>query len=416
MKRFLLTLLIAFPVLVMAQSNFHKGYVVTNSKDTLKGFIDFRERRKNPVSVDFRTDMNGKTQTFSLLNCAAYGLYELEHYARFIVNVSMNKTDIADLSIGRDTSFKRDTVFLKVLQTGKNLTLFSYVDGLKERFYIRETDDAEPLELIRDLYLKEVGGNLVVIDNKYTRQLLIEMRKFRPGNFRAEEHLMNVRYNEVALNKVVGIINDQQPAKSPYPGIRFMAGAGLNASTASYTGQHVLASRSAKSKTSYLPMLSTGLDVFIKPTIGKYIWRTTLSVLMNKSEVAVAADENNLIAQRYSFDQVSVMLSPQFICNLYNTNALKCFTGLGVGLNFSSISNTRYTYVNPANEQVRSADNEIGLEKFNYSAQLMAGVVLNKRIEVLASYSPPVAISNYTFFNVKMQRFSLGLNYLFGKH
>ena len=416
MKRFLMAILMACPVFGFAQSNYQKGYVVIKSNDTLKGYVDFKERRKNPVTVDFKTTLSSNRQIFTLANCSAYGVDGQESYQRFAVNISLSQTDIARLSIGPDLSFKRDTVFLKVLQAGKSLSLFSYTDELKTRFYIMPADSLEPAELIRNAYLNEENTGAVVKDNKYVRQLLIELKRLNVSNPAAEKALLRLDYNESAMLKVVSLINGQQLAKSKYKGSRFFAGAGLNASKAGYSGTHRLSNDQARLKTSYLPMLTAGIDLFVKPAIGRLIFRTELSLLMSKSEITVASPTGGELHGRHSFDRTSLVLTPQFIYNVYNTNKLKCFAGLGAGLNFSKTSNNKSEYLNNIAMENRVVENEVELEKFNYSAQLMAGVVLNKKIEIAAGYSPAVAISDYTLFNVTMQRIRIGINYLFGKH
>ncbi|MDR6785677.1 hypothetical protein ABIE26_004387 [Pedobacter africanus] len=416
MKRFLTALLTAVPLLSLGQSNYQKGYVVLNSKDTLRGYVDFKERRKNPVSIDFKIAPNDSRQVFTLANCTAYGIDDHEHYQRFAVNVSLSEIEIANLSIGPDLSFKRDTVFLKVLQSGKNLTLFSYVDELKERFYMMGPDQQEPLELIRNLYLQEDRTSAVVKDNKYARQLLIEMKKRKPEDQVLEKMLLRLDYRSGDLLRAVSLINGQQLPKPKHKSTRFFAGLGAAASMASYGGTHPLSTPKATCKTSFSPMLTTGVDLFVKPEIGRLIFRTELSALMSKNEISLPADERGFIVERHSFDQVHLVLTPQLIYNIYNTNKLKCFGGLGGGLNFSTTSNNKSVYLNTISMQQRIGENEVIMEKFNYSLQFMAGVVLNKKLEIAAGYSPNAAITNYSFFNIEMKRFKLGVNYLFGKH
>ncbi|MNK15026.1 hypothetical protein D3C87_331590 [compost metagenome] len=415
MKRFLFSFLLAAPVLSFAQSNFQKGYVVANSKDTLKGYINFKERRRSPVTVDFRTSLDGSSQVFTLANCAAYGIDGVEHYRRFAVDVSMSKIDVSSLSIGLDQSFKRDTVFLNILQVGKNLTLFSYTDELKERFYIMDVDSKEPVELIRDLYLKEGSGNLIVADDKYIRQLLFQIKKNYPENPALERKILALRYGKTSLLKTVSLINDQQLPQSKYRNVRFFAGAGLIASKASYSGTHALSVESAKSKTSYSPMLTTGMDLFVKPEIGRLIIRTELSLLMSKNEISLFSEADDAVVRRHSFDQTTIALTPGIIYNVYNTGKLKCFIGGGFGLNFSATSNNESTYLNTISMKTSTLD-EVQLEKFYFSFLFTAGVVLNKRIEISVGYSPDVAISNYSYYNVVMKRFRFGVNYLFGKY
>lgn len=416
MRRFLFTLLMVVPAFGFTQANYHKGYVVTNSNDTLRGYVDFKERSNNPLAVNFKSDLSGPMRKFTLSDAAAYGLDGLEYFQRFVVDISMSATDVANLSVGPDSSAKRDTVFLKVLQLGKNLNLYGYVDDLKERFYIMPAGRPEPVELIRNLYLKAEGKNTIIGDDKYTRQLLVQMKRFYPDDLGMEKALWRLAYKEQALLKVVSLINEQQPLKSKYKGSRFFVGAGFSGSTAAYAGQHVLASAQASSKTSYLPFLAAGIDLFVKPSIGRAIFRTELSVSMSSNEIALPALEKGSTEIHHSFDQVSAVITPQFLYHIYHTDKLKCFAGLGGGLNFSSTRNNKTVYLNEDINKSGTVEDEIVPEKFNYSLQLMAGVVLHKKIEIAAGYSPNVAISNYKYFNVIMHRFRFGLNYLLGIH
>ncbi|MFA4866781.1 MAG: outer membrane beta-barrel protein [Pedobacter sp.] len=414
MKRFLIGLLCTIPVLSFAQANFQKGYVITNSKDTLKGYIDYKERSKNPVNVDFRTSLNSSTQTYSLGNCAGYGIDDIEHQRRFAVNVSMSKIDVANLSYGPDSSFTRKTVFLKVLQDGKNLTLFSYEDDVKERYYMMSKDHQEPVELIRNTYLSTVKTNAIVNDNMYVRQLLAQMMKSNPGRPIEEKDVSNLEYTERKLLKFVSAINNQEPPKSKYKGFRFFAGAALSVSSASYRGLGELASEDAISKISYSPMLNGGIDLLINPAIGKLIFRTEISFMMDKYGVSVPDYIGN--SRSHTFDRASLVLTPQFIYNIYNTNKLKFFAGFGAGLNFSKISNNKIVVTRDLDKTILLQNSDREINKFNYSLQLSTGVVLNKKIEVFAGYSPKAPITDYYSVALRVQRLAFGVNYLFGKH
>lgn len=414
MKRFLIGLFWAIPVLSFAQTNFQKGYLITNSKDTLKGYIDYKERSKNPVNVDFRTSLNSSTKTYNLGNCAGYGVDDTEHQRRFAVNISMSKVDVANLSYGPDSSFTRKTVFLKVLQNGKNLTLFSYEDNVKERFYMMSGDHQEPVELIRNTYLSTVKTNAIVNDNKYVRQLLAQMMKSNPDRSIEEKSISNLDYTERILLKFVSAINNQEPPKSRYKGFRFFAGAALSISSASYKGVGDLASEDAISKISSSPMLNGGIDLLVNPAIGKLIFRTELSLMMDKYGVSVSDNIGN--TSSHTFDRASLVLTPQFIYNIYNTNKLKFFAGFGAGLNFSKISNNKIGFTRGLDKTflIQNSDREVN--RFNYSLQLSTGVVLIKKIEVFVGYSPQAAITDYYHVALRVERLRFGVNYLFGKH
>jgi hypothetical protein len=411
MKRFLTVVLITSPILVFSQKNFDKGYLVTKSNDTLRGFIDYKERKKNPTTFDFRPAMDGKTQTFTSNNCNAYGVDEAESFESHVVDITMGETDIDRLSNVPDLSSRTDTVFLRVLQAGKNVTLYSYVDNVKERFYLK-SKNGTPTELIRHVYMQEEGVKRVVNGSQYIRQLLDVMRESNPGIAVDQDRLSKLEYNEDALLELVAEINQQKLTKSKHRSSRFFVGLALNRSWASYSGMHDFASPTAKVKVSYLPMLTTGIDIFFNPVIGKLLFRTELSLQMSKNEIALRQGDDNY---KHSFDQFLAVITPQVIYNMYNTDHFKVFVGIGGGVNFMLNRNDEYVALNTVSGESDVLKNPLKMEAVNYSFQGIVGVVLNKKIEISAGYNPYMPISNYGVFNVNVERMRLGVNYLFGK-
>lgn len=397
----------AFPVIGFSQANFQKGYIVTNTSDTIKGFVDFKERRTNPTSVVFSKTLNGSSQIFSVRDCAAYGINNAESFRRYVVNISLSEIDISKLSVGKDSTSKRDTVLLKVLQTGENLILFVYKDELKQRFYILDKGRDEPVELLRNLYLKASGGTAFVEDKLYGRQLLTLMKQLGVGTEADEQAVLRMRYDESSMRKVVALINKQQLTKSEHRYTRLFLGSGMAMTDVKYKGTHSLASSATESKTSFLPMFTAGLDLFIvNPAVKRLIFRTELSLLMSKNEVKNATE-------KHQFDQVNVSLVPQLIYHLYNGDQFKFFAGGGFGLNYASTTNNLATVQTSASPAVEIAT--LDLEKFYYSLQANAGIVFNKKIEIVLGYSPYTAITNYLMANIGKRQIRLGLNYLFGK-
>lgn len=92
--------------------------MINNAGDTVKGYVNYRERSVNPVSFQFKTSKDGKANTFKLENAAQYVIDGLEKFQRFKVDISLGAVNTASLSQGPDSSFKTATVFLKVLQEG----------------------------------------------------------------------------------------------------------------------------------------------------------------------------------------------------------------------------------------------------------------------------------------------------------
>lgn len=417
MTRFrLLPLLLFVSFLSFGQSNFQSGYVITNSHDTLKGYIDYKEWSINPSSIAFRSTPGEGTQTFTIGDCRAFSINSRESYQRFAVDMSMSEVDVARLSIGMNLAKIRDTVFLRGLQAGTNVTLFSYKDPLKTRFYVLEKGGAEPYELIRQLYYRQrEAQNTVMTNNEYIRQLLILLRKFNKATKSNERKLSGLQYYQNDLLKIVSIINDQDFAKSKVSPVRLFAGAGIHLSRAGYSGADDLANSDARSRTYLGPSISAGIDLLKNPSIGKFLLRTELTFLMSENEVSTTTKSESSARLSHSFKQMSLILTPQLIYNIYNTDAMKFFAGAGVGMNFSKYSDNITKRYNSRFDEEKIYEDDVHLKKFNFSLQGKLGVVLKKRFEFSAGYVVPSAISDYNSFSVHIQRTTFGVYYLFGK-
>ncbi|MCX2482538.1 hypothetical protein [Pedobacter sp. MR2016-24] len=417
MKRTLLSLFLAVPLLCQAQSNYQSGYVVTSDKDTLKGFIDYKERRINPSSFSFKPTLNDQAKTYSLKDCSAYGIKGMEYFERYTVKISMNDVAISNLPVGLDSVYRVDTVFLRVLQKGKNVTMFSYVDGLKERFYIMDKDNGVPEELVRHLFLNPENNSSVVTVSKYLRQLLAIRRKFTTVTTEEEQKIGKVDYTKRDLMKVVSVLNEQHQEQSKFPRTRFFGGVGLNITNAIYQGENGLAGTSAQHKTSSLPFITGGLDVFANPAIGRLIYRTELSFFISKYEVSNTTAIQARSRLAHTFDQYSAVLTPQLIYNIYNRDHFKFFIGAGVGLNFLKYSNNSSSVTNsvftPSTATV--TENAIKFEPFTTSFPLSAGIMLNKKLEITGSYSANFSLTDYSYFSVAARRMKIGINYMLGK-
>ncbi|WP_316841538.1 hypothetical protein [Pedobacter gandavensis] len=411
MKRFLFWLFFAFPFMTDAQTNFQKGYVVTNAKDTLRGYIDYREGAKNPVSFVFKTDLNSTATTYTLKDCAACHIDDRASYQRFLADISLGSVDISNITSVVDTTSTRDTVFLQVLQTGQNVTLYSYADRIKNRFYISDRENTTPTELVMQLYYKEGASGTLITNLKYARQLLVLIKKYDKWTLSNERRLATLKYKEDELIKTATLINGQQQLKSKFEQSRWFAGLSLDIANTVFRGQHLLAAADAKSKMSAAPMFSAGVDFFANPAVRRLAFRIELALGMSKSEVTSTAGG-------HSFDQLSVIFTPSVLYHIYNADKFKLYLSLGPGLNYSKINNmVNFKYEKEIlTDDLKKVDVPLDLNKFYLSFPLNVGVVWNKRIELLAGYSVPTSMTSYTHFSVERQRLRFGLNYLFGKH
>src|ERR1700744_3221214 len=135
-SKLLMTLLL-LPIFSIAQSNYKPGSVVDLKGDTIRGFVDYRSWDANPTEVSFKSSLgDSKPQRFTLNDISFFKVEGDAAYKKFSCSISMDETNTAHLGSGKDTSSRTDVVFLKVLQTGSNLALYTYTDALKTRFYV----------------------------------------------------------------------------------------------------------------------------------------------------------------------------------------------------------------------------------------------------------------------------------------
>ncbi len=406
MKRSILSILLLLPTLAIAQSNFQKGYVVTNSKDTLYGYVDYKASIRTPSGIRFRSADNAAVQIYTTDDCTAYAINGQANYRRYKVNISLAPTETNSLRVGIDTSFHTQEVFLKELQKGRKLSLFSYTDQVKEHFYILDEGSAEPVELIMLKYLEAGNSSRILSRERYKNQLFSRIQKYNPGNLKIEEKLKSATYSEEDFLEVIGLINGQD-VKPVNRQRRFFVGAGASSIKASYVGTHPLARNSSVSKTSIMPSFSVGVDLFSGSTSERWVYRAELDLFMGEQSVK---NGDNI----HTFDHRAVFLSPKLICNLYNTDNLKGYLGLGAAISYASYSNSKSgRIISISGFPASFEESKIDFSTVGFSYNLNAGIVIRKRVELSLNYTPPYSIIKYAGFKAHMQILNAGLKYLF---
>jgi len=406
MKRSLLILFWIVPCLSIAQTTFRKGYLITNSQDTIRGFISFNEESLNPNAVYYRSDLESKTKVFPLKDCKAYVVENFYSYRREVVNISTSNDNLNRIGVGRDTSVRNDTVFLRVLQPGENVTLFMYSDDIKTRFFIQSKDDIAPLELIRNIYYERQGT--AITENKFQLQLYKLMQKYKKDLTLKDVKLEWVGYNADDLIKVVSNINNQAAVEYKAKDTRFFIGAGLSMNSFKYKGSHALANNSGELKTSYSPIIRIGVDYMPKPLIAKVIYRMDATLFMSKNTIS-----NKSADIKHSFEELTVAIAPQVIYTIYNSNMFKFYAGAGISANISNYSNN---IMSSWDGKFKIRKSDIDFNTFSFSPKINIGFFMRKKIEFSGSYYLNSSLTDYQTVKVIVSRFAIGANYLFDKY
>lgn len=397
-RSYVLTLaFICFSFNIYAQKNLKEAIIVTNNSDTIRGFIDYKERYKNPASVLFATDKDAAFTRYAVSDLNYFNVTGLEEYERYTVDVSLEKEALSTIG-GKDTSHESRMVFLKVLHRGRNVTLFSYRDDLKTRMYILESSDTNPVELRNSIYM--VNGQ--VREEKQYRYMLSSIAsRYLPGDENIISQINNASYDAKDIENICLKLNGGtkketvKPASAgTKPAMRLFIGGGVNKGSLEVVGGNIYSG--INSHPFYYPVGVVGVDYVFNPAVGKLILRGQLHATGYKTDAYVFKDFDQYTEEYFfKLEQINIAFEPQLLYNIYNQKKLKWFVSAGLGLNFSSY---------PLNEQKAyrksSTDDEVidenyvkTLKNFWMNGCLSSGVDFN-RMEFALVYFPKASITS----------------------
>ncbi|MCE1198507.1 MAG: PorT family protein [Marinilabiliales bacterium] len=137
-KLFLVFIIITFSHLSFSQTHFEPGFIVKQSRDTIRGFLQIESGNRSPKSISFKKDLS-KTgmDLYSPKELSGFGISgQLFESATVDVMASIPANEIPDTDSKLAT--RKDTVFLHLLIKGQK-TLAQFVDeNDREHFYIKE--------------------------------------------------------------------------------------------------------------------------------------------------------------------------------------------------------------------------------------------------------------------------------------
>ncbi len=398
-KFVVLAALLFFPICLEAQKNLQPGFVVLSAGDTLRGFIDHKEWHKNPSNISFRTAADGQEKIYSKKDIVYFGIDGKESYQLFKVRISMDTRVLNYIPDKKDTTNRVELVFLRIVYVGRNLTLLSFNDESKLRWYVRETARETPEELLNSVYR---NGSVVFNEREYRRQLLHLATTYQPQDSETITLINRAGYGKKTILKICEKINGPDPdviirnGQSP---VRFFAGTGFNRGVVSFSGS---SRYSGKTSSSLSPLIGGGFDIHLVPNVGRLYFRNTLTYSSLVSEFRSGGYYLEL-------KQLNFSLHSQLHYNFYNTPQFKWFGGAGAGVNFSSY---------PKNKQIGDngtvTEDYLKAEKIWINMIFQTGVAI-RNIEISLGYLPKSDITQYLGFSAKSSSWQFRVNYLFQK-
>jgi len=405
------------PLFLYAQSNYKPGYVVNSKNDTLKGFIDYREWDKNPTEINFKQTPTASLQKFTIANANAFAITDAEYYEKFIVKVSTSGVELEKLSQKLDTAYTTDTVFLKNLVNGKNVSLFALTNKIKSSYYILDKHVPGINYLKQYLYFDEEHQS-VANANLYINQLLRLAYEYQPGDKKILASIRQAKYLASTLSGIAIALNGgntvQQTIYST-TGIRFFAGTGIRYNKLQFnspTGRTGPFNANNIHDNSVSPVLTAGLDFLMNKYTEKFVFRLELTATMNHYQFSETLNGFNPSTSTLDFKTYQLSTIPQIVYNFYAANKLKAFFDIGLAMNIHKYNNYNFstTYVNSV---VINQNKYPAFEGFGFAIPVKAGVQINKRVELYGTYWLPSSISQNPAFAANQSSFQTGVNYIF---
>jgi hypothetical protein len=370
------------------------GYVVNNAGDTISGFLEIKEKTNNPSTVTFKKfEQSNDLITYKVKDLRGFSYRDRSSYERSYVSMTMDEVDLR-LADDRRVEIKFDSVFLKLIQRGNRVTMYSYEDDVKKRFYIRQPRHDKPLEL---------GFRVVKDGPNYTykrsyRETLVSIAE--SGGMVTKPFVAKINrtdYNESSLLAIISEINGivvekKKAGEIQGKGLRVGAGAYLPSIIFSNENQY------AENATgSVVPgvWLMAAYDFPKNGGVGKLIFRGELVVSSAKFEIKSYDDRfiSNDVRIEHTFTKTNIGLGGSVIYNIVNKEDLKVFASLGLRANYALYDYTFDVYrTGDSGTSVMSSD--AGKPRtFWSSIPFKAGVLVKRRIEVGVVYIPKRAIN-----------------------
>ncbi len=392
----LILLLILHEFQGFSQYHFQKGTVITSLGDTIHGYIDCKDRSFDPEKFTFTRSIPKDTLiTFSLPDARAFIIDKTAAYEKFTVNVSQGAVDIDRLPDKIDTSSIEKTVFLKVLVKGEPLSLFSYSDRIKTRYFVLVPGASMPQEL--QLYIYS-PNHTELRYKKYIGQLLLLASKYGKNTIEQQHRISTSSYISQDLIPIVNEINGQKVKMesdiSPNRIIlNFFVGAGISRSYMAFSGTDPLA-KLTSSPVACKPSIIVGFNLSEKSNSRAYISEMLmLSNLDYKIQQVTDYSANSYIeTTTFHLKMTNIALANSFGYKVYNGGKTGFYLGAGLNINFSFYPTNDLIIIDEGyyntNSEATIKDHYL-MKRVWYSLPLKAGLIIRNRVEAGVNWYVP---------------------------
>lgn len=196
-ERITLTILAVFIFQTsFCQENYLPGYIILLKGDTIHGFIDYRNRERNPDKIFFKEKLSDSKTKYAPLDIKEFGVPD-EIYESAIVKTEISSLNANELEFNAELKIEIDTTFLQTMIQGVKC-LYLYRNKFdNDQYYIKKDISYELL--VYKKYLENQEGIKVVTENKrYRGQLSLYLYDCPT----IQSKLENTKYEKKSLEDI----------------------------------------------------------------------------------------------------------------------------------------------------------------------------------------------------------------------
>jgi hypothetical protein len=324
---FIFLFVIFFLQNIFAQKNYVEGHIVTFENDTLSGFIDYRNWKKNPKFISFRKMKKSATIVYSPKEIKEFEV-GAEIYISTSVKIGTDPIKLKELSNNKEFSFTYEMVFLQTLIKGdKGLYLFR--NKIKSQFYIFENGSYKLLEYKQ--YIVNTEGEKLLRENK---TYLSQLGQYLTDCASLQRTLKDTKYTIKSLENLFefyydcssSVVEFQIKSKKPIYHIGLVAGGSMSILRFKRRDKYPTFRENINLPPSYNFTGGGFLEVVFPRNFQK--WSSYSELLYTQYNIAFEEIETISISRLY-FDMSYIRLN-NMVRYHYHLNDLKLFVNGGI--------------------------------------------------------------------------------------
>ena len=342
------------------QENFQRGYIITQSGDTARGYIDYRNWSKNPLSIAF------KLNTEDTVITARYMPHQIrkfsvagEMYESAQVEIDISPYKVEEIDFSSEYKMKQVNAFLLVL-----------IEGEKSLYYLKDEFGKEHYMIMQDTVFKSLlmKKYLVIVAEK--QHLLLDERYFMITNEKYKSQLheyfidcpflqKKINDTEYKTKSLVELFEDyyrcvnlpvlyQKPAEKLIAGFGLLAG--LSFTKLKFSGEETaLTLVSDNYPLSFYPTIALYFNLILTRTLKK--WSICNELLYSNYKVK-GINEEYISQNQYSITNSTIGYSYIKLNNIFRYSFtfknkslfVNCGLSKGLAISETNYANQRQVY------------------------------------------------------------------------